>query len=48
MTLDKYVTGAKKELDEFCDAYFNNDAEAEDYCMENDIPNKMNYELLDL
>src|SRR5690554_1391878 len=35
---DKYVSGAEKELDEFCDAYFNNDTEAEGYCAENDIP----------
>ena len=35
---DKYVTGAEKELDEFCDTYFVNDIDVEEYCKENNIP----------
>jgi len=35
---DKYIAGAEKELDEFCDMYFANDAEIETYCNENNIP----------
>ncbi|WP_286861099.1 MULTISPECIES: hypothetical protein [unclassified Proteiniphilum] len=35
---DKYVSGAEKELDEFCDKYFSNDAEIEDYCSTMNIP----------
>ena len=35
---DKYVTGAEKELDEFCDSYFENDTEIENYCNEKHIP----------
>jgi uncharacterized protein len=29
---EKYVSGAEKELDEFCDNYFSNDTEIEEYC----------------
>lgn len=35
---DKYVSGAEKELDEFCDEYFANDTEVEKYCKEKHIP----------
>ncbi|MPN11738.1 hypothetical protein SDC9_159046 [bioreactor metagenome] len=35
---EKYIMGAEKELDEFCDAYFANDTEVENYCTENHIP----------
>ena len=36
---EKYVSGAEKELDEFCDVYFANDTEIEEYCKEKNIPN---------
>lgn len=35
---EKYVSGAEKELDEFCDDYFTNDTEVESYCKEKHIP----------
>lgn len=35
---EKYVSGAEKELDEFCDNYFNNDTEIEEYCKLKHIP----------
>lgn len=35
---EKYAMGAEKELDEFCDTYFANDTEVENYCVENHIP----------
>jgi len=35
---EKYVSGAEKELDEFCDDYFANDTEVESYCKEKHIP----------
>ena len=35
---EKYVTGVEKELDEFCDHYFVNDTEVENYCIEKYIP----------
>lgn len=35
---EKYVSGAEKELDEFCDGYFANDTEVESYCKEKHIP----------
>jgi len=35
---DKYVHGAEKELDEFCDEYFENDTEVENYCKAKLIP----------
>lgn len=35
---EKYVSGAEKELDEFCDDYFANDTEVENYCREKYIP----------
>jgi hypothetical protein len=34
---EKYVLGAEKELDEFCDDYFENDTEMEKYCKEKHI-----------
>lgn len=35
---EKYVSGAEKELDEFCDDYFANDTEVEKYCKDKHIP----------
>jgi hypothetical protein len=35
---EKYISGAEKELDEFCDRYFTNDTEVENYCIERYIP----------
>ena len=35
---EKYVSGAEKELDEFCDDYFTNDTEIDEYCKEKNIP----------
>jgi hypothetical protein len=35
---EKYVSGAEKELDEFCDDYFQNDTDVENYCREKLIP----------
>lgn len=35
---EKYVSGAEKELEEFCDAYFFNDSDVEKYCKEKFIP----------
>jgi len=35
---EKYVSGAEKELDEFCDEYFENDTEVEKYCKDKHIP----------
>jgi hypothetical protein len=35
---EKYVSGAEKELNEFCDSYFENDTEVENYCKERNIP----------
>jgi hypothetical protein len=34
--------GQKKELDEFCDGYFTNDTEVENYCAEKHIPTNPN------
>lgn len=35
---EKYVSGAEKELDEFCDHYFANDTEVDVYCKEKYLP----------
>ena len=35
---EKYISGAEKELDEFCDDYFSNDTEVEKYCIDKNIP----------
>lgn len=35
---EKYISGAEKELDEFCDSYFSNDTEIEEYCKVKHIP----------
>ncbi|ERM81990.1 hypothetical protein P872_07490 [Rhodonellum psychrophilum GCM71 = DSM 17998] len=35
---EKYVSGAEKELDEFCDHYFANDTEVDAYCKEKHLP----------
>jgi len=34
---EKYISGAEKELDEFCDKYFTNDSEIEKYCKDKNI-----------
>lgn len=39
---DKYATSTEKELDEFCDKYFSNDTEAENFCIEKNIPRENN------
>ncbi|SFS44253.1 hypothetical protein SAMN04487906_0500 [Zhouia amylolytica] len=36
---ERYYKSTEKELDEFCDNYFENDAEFEKYCEEKNIPN---------
>jgi hypothetical protein len=41
---EKYVSGAEKELDEFCDGYFANDTEVDNYCKEKHIPTESVYE----
>jgi hypothetical protein len=38
---DKYAKATEKELDEFCDCYFENDSEIELYCKEKHIPVEM-------
>lgn len=35
---DKYIKGAQKELEDFCDDYFESDFEVETYCKEKNIP----------
>ncbi|GAB3041356.1 hypothetical protein [Spirosoma pulveris] len=35
---EKYISGAEKELDDFCDRYFANDTEVENYCKDKYIP----------
>ena len=35
---EKYVQGSQKELIEFCDKYFKNDTEIEEYCKSKNIP----------
>ncbi len=40
MADDKYLKGAEKELDEFCDDYFTTYAELEAYCRQKSIPLK--------
>jgi hypothetical protein len=35
---ERYYKSTEKELDEFCDGYFNNDTEIEIYCKEKHIP----------
>jgi len=35
---EKYVAGAEKELEAFCDRYFTNDSEIEKYCQDRHIP----------
>ncbi len=40
MADDKYLKGAEKELDEFCDDYFTTYAELEQYCRQKNIPLK--------
>jgi hypothetical protein len=42
---EKYVSGAEKELDEFCDMYFKNDTEIEKYCKEKHIPIDQEFEV---
>ncbi|HKJ81909.1 MAG TPA: hypothetical protein VJ954_07790 [Ignavibacteriaceae bacterium] len=35
---ERYFKSTEKELDEFCDDYFENDTEVEIYCIEKQIP----------
>lgn len=35
---EKYASGVEKELEEFCDSYFTNDAEVLEYCIAKNIP----------
>lgn len=35
---DRYYKSTEKELNEFCDSYFSNDAEVYQYCIEKNIP----------
>ncbi len=35
---ERYVPSTEKELDEFCDDYFENDTEIENYCKDKNIP----------
>lgn len=35
---ERYVQATEKELDEFCDTYFNSDSEIEKYCIDKKIP----------
>jgi hypothetical protein len=35
---DKYIKGAQKELEDFCDDYFESDFEVEAYCKQKNIP----------
>ena len=39
---EKYASSTEKELDEFCDGYFSNDTEAENYCKAKNIPKESN------
>jgi|TARA_R110001606_G_scaffold392153_1_gene560849 hypothetical protein len=36
---ERYYKSTEKELDEFCDGYFENDSEIEKYCKDTNIPN---------
>lgn len=36
---EKYINATEKELEDFCDNYFTNDTEVEQYCKERNIPN---------
>ena len=36
---ERYYTSTEKELNEFCDGYFENDSEIEKYCKDKSIPN---------
>lgn len=36
--MKKYVSRAEKEFDEFCDSYFANYTDVENYCREKHIP----------
>ena len=35
---ERYISSTEKELDEFCDDYFENDTEIEKYCKDKNIP----------
>jgi uncharacterized protein len=35
---ERYYKSTEKELDEFCDKYFVNDSEVEQYCKDKNIP----------
>jgi hypothetical protein len=36
---ERYYKSTEKELDEFCDGYFENDSVIEKYCKDKNIPN---------
>jgi uncharacterized protein len=38
LTDERYYKSIEKELDEFCDCYFSNDTEVENYCKDKNIP----------
>lgn len=38
---DRYYKSIEKELDEFCDDYFENDSDTERYCKEKNIPSRV-------
>jgi hypothetical protein len=39
---ERYFKSTEKELDEFCDNYFDNDTEVEQYCKDKNIPTEIN------
>ena len=41
---DRYYKSTEKELDEFCDDYFENDTEVQKYCKEKNIPIEIDHE----
>jgi len=43
---DRYVKSTEKELDEFCDDYFSNDTEIEQYCKEKHIPIELTTDII--
>lgn len=44
---ERYYKSTEKELNEFCDEYFANEAEAEEYCKDKNIPIEINKTLFD-
>ena len=35
---EQYLSGTMKEFEQFCDKYFTNDSETEQYCIDKNIP----------